>query len=198
MIGSEQLAADLLGVAVKGGGTFGPDRGEVAPEHGRHQLKLGHVGHGGDRDRTSVAHDRHAVADGIELVELVADENDRHALAFELPDDVEQDGDLMLVQRAGGLVHDHQLGLERDRARDRDHLLDGGVEAHQRPVHVDRDVEAAQHLGSFAVHASPIEQAKAAMLAAEEDVLGHRAVGDQVDFLVDRADPVPLGLLRRG
>ena len=59
------------------------------------------------------------------------------------------------------------------------------------------DVEAAQDLGRLAVHAAPVEQAEAARLAAEEDVLGHRAVGDEVDLLVDRADPVSLRLLRR-
>ena len=45
MVGPEQLAADLVGVAVEGGGALGPDRGEVAPEHGRDQLQLGHLGH---------------------------------------------------------------------------------------------------------------------------------------------------------
>ena len=46
--------------------------------------------------------------------------------------------------------------------------------------------------------ARPVEQAEAALLAAEEDVLGHRAVGHQVDLLVDRADAGRLRLLRRG
>ncbi len=197
MIGLQELAADRVRVAVERRRTLGPDGGEVAAEHRRHQLELGHLGHRGHGDGAPVAHDRHPVADRIELVELVADEDHRHALALELADDVEQDGDLMLVERAGGFVHDHQLGLERDGARDRHHLLDGGVEAHQRAMHVDRDVEPAQDLGSLAVHAAPVEQAEAAMLAAEEDVLGHRAIGDEVDLLVDRADPVTLRLVGR-
>ena len=112
--------------------------GEVAAEHGGDQLQLGHLGHRRDGDGAAVAHDRDPVADRVELVELVADEDHRHALALELADHVEQDRDLVLVERAGRLVHDHQLGLERDRAGDRHHLLDGGVEAHQRPAHVDR------------------------------------------------------------
>ena len=58
-----------------------------------------------------------------------------------MPDDVEQHVDLAFVQRRSGFVHDDELGLEADRARDRHHLLRRGAEAHQRPANVDIDLE---------------------------------------------------------
>src|SRR4051812_49767725 len=48
------------------------------------------------------------------------------------------------------------------------------------------------------MHGPPIEEAEFPLLAAETDVLGDRAIGNEVDFLVDRADAGRLRLLRRG
>ena len=59
-------------------------------------------------------------------------------------------------------------------------------------------VEAGQQRGGLGIHLGPVEQAESrARLAAEKDVLGHRAVADQVDLLEDRADAGTLRLLRR-
>ena len=70
--------------------------------------------------------------------------------ARKLTHHVEQNRDLAFVERGGRLVHDHELRLERNRAGDRDHLLDRGREFHQRPAHVDLDREAPQQVGRLA------------------------------------------------
>lgn len=54
---------------------------------------------------------------------------------------------------------------------------------------------AQQHLG-VGFHAPPVDHAEAARLTAQEDVLGHGQIGNQVELLVDRGDPEPLGVLR--
>ncbi len=55
-------------------------RAHVAPSMAATSSSLPISGHRRPRDRAAVAHDGDAVADGIELVELVADEDDRDAL----------------------------------------------------------------------------------------------------------------------
>ncbi len=55
-----------------------------------------------------------------------------------------------------------------------------------------------KQLRRLRVHATPVEQAVAAMLAAEKDVLGHRAERNEVDLLIDRADAAALSRLGRG
>ena len=61
-------------------GRMGAHRLEVAPEHRRDEVELVDIGHAAGHHRAPVAHHRDAVADLIELVEPMADEDDRHAL----------------------------------------------------------------------------------------------------------------------
>ena len=65
-------------------------------------------------------------------------------------------------------------------------------------LHVDLDREAPEQLRRFGVHPAPVEQAVTPVFAAEKDVLGHRAEGNEVDLLIDGADAAVLGVLRRG
>ena len=174
------------------------DLGEIAAQHGRHELQLGHVGHGGDRDSAPVAHNRDTVADPIQLVELVADEDDGDALLFQAADCLEQDADLLLVERGSRFVHDHQLGLERDSAGDGHHLLDGGAVMPEGRLHIDVDRKFTQQRACTLVHAPPGQQAKAVtQLTTEIDIFGDGAERDEIDLLKDRAHAAPLGDLRR-
>ena len=52
-----------------------------------------------------------------------------------------------------------------------------------------------EHLG-VRLHPLPVDHPEAARLAPQEDVLGDREVGDEVELLVDGGDPEPLGVLR--
>jgi hypothetical protein len=196
MMHVEEALAGMVRLAREGGSAFSADGCEIAPEHRRHQFDLADVRHGAREHRLAVAHDRYAIADRIELVELVADEDHRNALALELADDVEQDLDLALVERGGGLVHDHQPRLEGYRARNGDHLLDRRAEAGEGPADVDVHLEPAQHLGRMTMHFRPPEESEARRSVPEADVLGHRPVGYEIDLLVDGADSGALGLLR--
>jgi hypothetical protein len=129
---------------------------------------------------------------------MVTRSHDGDARLLELADHAEQHLDLALVEGGGRLVHDHELGVEADGAGDGHHLLHGGGIGHERAAHVDVDLEAGEKRAGLHMHGRPVEQAEAALLPAEADVLGDRAVGHQVDFLVDGADAGSLRLLRRG
>ncbi len=71
---------------------------EVASEHRRDELKLVDIGHAAHHPRAPVAHHRDPVANLIEFVEPMGDEDDRHALGAQLPHDFEQNRDLALVE----------------------------------------------------------------------------------------------------
>ena len=60
-------------------------------------------------DGASVLEDRDAIADRADLLEPVRDVDDRDAIGRQIADDVEQPGDLTLIENRGRLVHDHQL-----------------------------------------------------------------------------------------
>src|ERR1700743_3552578 len=47
------------------------------------------------------------------------------------------------------------------------------------------------------IHPPPVEQAVAAIFAAEKDVLGHGTERNEVDLLIDGADPAALSRLGR-
>ncbi len=47
------------------------------------------------------------------------------------------------------------------------------------------------------MHRVPVEQTETTALASETDVFGERAKRNEVDFLVDGADALMLGVLRR-
>ncbi len=134
----------------------------------------------------------------MQLVEPVGDVDHAHAGGFQLADSFEQGFHLTLVERGGGLVHDDQPGTEGNRSRDGDHLLQGDIEIQQGLLDIQVNAEARQDVAGLPVHAGPVDQPEAARLAAHEDVLRHRAEGNEVDFLIDGADAADLGLVRGG
>ena len=140
-------------------------------------------------DELAVAQHRDAVADLVDLVEEVRDEQDRHAALLEVADDAEQLGALVEVEARGRLVEHQHPDVGRDRPRDRDQLLDRqgvacrGARRGRCRARGRRAPRAAR-----ARIARPVDHPEPTRLAAERDVLGHRDVRQQVDLLVDRAD----------
>ena len=64
-------------------------------------------------------------------------------------------------------------------------------------MHVDIDLKPGEQGARFVVHRRPVEQPEAPAFAAQTNVLGDRAIGDEIDLLIDRADPLRLRILRR-
>ncbi len=182
---------------IKTGLATAPHLAKLFAQHLCDQIELADLA---DRlliDGLTITHDRHTVADTVEFVEAMADEDHRDTAGLQLANDIEEHRDLALIERGGRLVHNHQLTFERDRPRDRGHLLRCDVETQQRLRHVDRDAQARKQLGRLRMHAAPIDQPPAARLPPHEDVLGDRAKGNEVDFLINRANAGGLRLLRR-
>src|SRR5262249_39206083 len=70
-----------------------------------------------------VIHEDHAVGSVARKPHLVAHHQHGHAAAFELAHHVEYAAHQLRIERGGGLVEQHHLGFERERASDRHPLL---------------------------------------------------------------------------
>ena len=95
-------------------------------------------------DRAAVAEDAVMVGDAEDLLELVADEEDRLPLALQLGDDRVELLHLLVGERRGRLVHDDDLGVDGERARDRDEVLARDGEVAEPHVGIDVDLQLAE------------------------------------------------------
>src|SRR6478735_10027703 len=132
-------------------------------------------------DLAAVPHHDDAVAEPEDLLELRGDEDDGHALAGELGDELLDLGLGADVDAASGLVEDQHLGLG-DQPAGQQHLLlvASGEVAHQR-VGVGRtDVELLDVVGDQAVPGGLRDRAEpaAAGLQCEQHVVGDGQVAD--------------------
>ena len=106
--------------------------------------------------------------------------------------------DFGLGEGAGRLVHDEDVGCERQGLGDLDELLIADAQASDRLRGGRVAFQLFEQPGRRGVHRPVIEQAEsAAQLAAQEDIGGDRQLFDQVQLLVDDADARLLGVARR-
>ena len=109
--------------------------------------------------------------------------------AVRLRDDAVEQLDLVVGEGRGRLVHLDDPGVEADRLGDLDDLLLGDRERADPLAGPDAgDAEPGEQLLGVALHPAVSTEAAAAGLAAEVDVLGDRALGQQVELLEDRRD----------
>ena len=73
-------------------------------------------------DDPAVVHDADPVGQVVDVVDVVADQEDPDPLVLELADEVPDLGGLGRAERRGRLVHDQDLGVEVDRPGDRHRL----------------------------------------------------------------------------
>ena len=144
LCGEEGAALDAFDGLPLGALFEGLQRGEVLADHLGDQLQPGQFGDQVLADQLTVAQHGDAVGDLVDLIEEVRDEQHRDALVPDLADHRHQFGDLLDVQRRGGLVQHQHLGVDVDGPADRHQLLDGdGMRAEQRPG-IDVQVETAR------------------------------------------------------
>ena len=112
--------------------------------------------------------------------------------ALQRADHLEEPVDLGGGQRRGRLVHHDDLGVERQRLADLDHLLVGDGQAAGDPRRVERHAEALEDRGRLVLHRAPVDPAAPVQttqrLAADEHVLRDGQVGEQRRLLVDHRD----------
>ena len=82
-----------------------------------------HVGGAALLDDHAAVHEHEVVADLAREAHLVGHDHHRHALGGEVLHHREHVPDELGVERAGGLVEEHHVGIHRQRPRDRDPLL---------------------------------------------------------------------------
>ena len=156
-------------------------------------------GRGRARPRSAGPHDRDAVADLLDLVHAVRDEDDADAGARELADQLEEAVARGDVERRGRLVEDQDLRV-RARARARCRTPAGPTaRAPRRPCRGRRRARAACRASAW--RGRPSRAARRCVVhdpvGAEPDVVEHRArLGDE-DLLEDREDAAALRLARR-
>ena len=112
-----------------------------APDHVPDQVRGRELGRRSGDHVAAVAQHGRLVAQLEDLVEAMADEQDRDAAIAEPADDREETRDLVRRQRCGRLVEDQDAGVERQRPGDLDQLLVGHRQAADQRLGVERDVE---------------------------------------------------------
>src|SRR5436305_11101034 len=73
--------------------------------------------------------------------------------------------------------------------------MESNIVVHQWLCNVDGDGESLKQCSSFRTHLAPIDEAPTSRFSPHENVLCNRAEWDEVDFLIDGADPIILCLL---
>ena len=192
-----RLVDHLVGVGAGVGLVVALDVGHVVhllAEHGGDEVDARHLLDLVLADQLAVAHDGDAVADLIDLVEEVRDEDDADAAVLELAHHAEELLDLGLVERRGGLVEDEDLAVHVHGARDGDHLLHGDRAAAELLLGAHGDAEVLQDLVGVGVHLLPVGDLGVA--AADVHVLSDGEVGAERDLLVHGGDAHVLRVLR--
>ncbi len=149
-----------------------------------------------DAHDLAVVHDRDAVGQVEDVVDVVADEEDPDALALQLTDEVAHLRGLRRTQRRRRLVHDEDAGVEVDGPGDGDRLALPSRERHDRGREVGEvGVQAVHDLAGRVLH-GPVVQGPPArrQLAAQEDVARGADVVGQRQRLVDGLDLEVLGV----
>ncbi len=170
---------------------------EIAPDHHADQLAARDLLGYQRPHHLPIPHHGDPVDDLEDLTQPMRDVDHGHVVLAQAPDHAEQVFHLAIAQRRGRLVHDEDTRVQAQRLGDLDELALADPQAFDGPVGVDIQPQLRhQRLGRRA-HRSPVQGAQPCLvLAPEEDVLVHRQLGDQVQFLVDHRDAAVLGLAR--
>ena len=195
--GAAHREASLAGPGA--GPRLGEERADGAADHLADELVPGDVS-GVDRvDEDAVLQDGDPVAQVEDLLEPVRHVQHRNAAVAQPVHEVVEQLDLVVGERRGGLVHRDDPRVEGHRLDDLDDLLLGDRQAAHLDIGGDGvDAQVLEQPGSVTGHPGRVDQAAAARLAPEEDVLGDGAFGEQVELLEDGRHPGGLRLERVG
>ena len=161
---------------------------EVLADHVAHdplEVDLGARGVGG---HGAVAQHDGVVGDLQRLLEVVRDVDDGDAPRLQVADDLEEHLDLGGGEGRGGLVHDEDAAVDRQRAGDLDDLLLAEAELLDRGARVDVLLELGHERAGLALLLGEVDAAAAGDLAAHEDVVADAEVGRERELLVDDGD----------
>ena len=162
---------------------------ELAAEHHPYQFDARQLSGHSFADQAAVAQHRDAIADFIDLVEKVGDEEDANSARGQLAHHREQNLDLVAIEACGRLVEDQHACRQVHGARDGSNVLDRDRIVAERCRYIDMQIKLRQQRGSATAHLGVTDQTKTGRLPSEIEVLRHRQVRQQIDLLIDRGDP---------
>ena len=171
--------------------------GQLLAHHEMHDPRPVDFGDRAFGDHPAVAHDRHRVADGEDLIEHMADIDDADSPRLQHANGGVKLDDLGGGEPGGRLVHEDDARVERERLHDLDLLLLDGGQVADRRVEVEVDavpLEESERLPALAPHVDEAEAPR--RLPSEEDVVEHRHGRRQIGVLIDAGDAASDHLLR--
>ena len=163
----------------------------LPPDHQPGQPLLGRARGGQRLDLLAAAQHGDPVRDLGDLVQLVADEDDRLSLLGQALDDREQLVRLLRGQHRGRLVEHEDVGAAVERLQDLDALLLADRDVPHDRARVDGEPEPRRDLAHALLRRRVVEQDPVVHgLGREHDVLGDRHHRDQHEVLVHHPDAV--------
>ena len=169
---------------------LGEDLANIAADHHLDQLILVHIGNQPLADHAAIAKHGIAVGDAEDLIELVADEQDRLAIRLQPVDQLIELVDFLVRQGRRRLVHDDDAGIDRQGAGNRHHMLVRNAEIAQPDGRIDVCADAGEQVSGIIVEFRPVDEAEtAAWCVAEKDVFSDRQFVEQHRFLMNGGDP---------
>ena len=164
-------------------------RGDLMTDHISRQpagIGLRHLPRG---DHIAVPQHRKAVANLHHFIELVGNEDDPHTLLLQVPHHGKNSFDLRFRERCGRFVHDDHGCFLEQRPADLNDLFVRGIQVTDHRGGVKMDVHPGEEFLRFPDHLRFVEKSALFGKMGDEHVFIDRQIIDQVQFLVDKADP---------
>jgi len=174
------------------GGPSVPDRlRELSAHHRRNESIVVEVGDRRGDDPLPIAEHRRAIADLVDLLEMMRDVEDRDAARLHAAHAFEQPLDRLRLERRRRLVEDEEARADRERAGDLDDLALLDRQLRRGLVDVEVEPPLEQQPPGLPAELAPVDQLRVAEV--EEDVLAdaerrhdHRALVHARDTLLPR------------
>lgn len=165
----------------------------VAGDHHRDDLVDRGLAGAHDAHVGAVAHHGHLVAEILDLLHVVRDEDHGDALRPQIAQHRKEAVHLALHERRGRLVQHEHLRLLRQRPGDlHDLLLRGRQVAHQRVARQLEPEMGADQLFGAPLHRAGAQEGAEAQLVVQEHRLGHGGRRHEKPLLMDEMDAQPL------
>ena len=167
--------------------SFRKDLVDGTADHKANEFRLRHFRDLSCAHHLPVPKDRVAVGDTEDLVELVADEEDRLALGFEPFDELVGLLDLLVREGRSRFIHDDDAGVDRERTRYGHQMLVGNAEFLQENRRIDPGSDPRKKILGLLDHRCLVDQAETCFGSmSDEDIFSDREIVEEHCFLVDR------------
>ena len=167
----------------------------MADHHIRHFLRIGvlreHVAH-----ELAVAQHGHAVAERLDLVHLVRDDDDGLAVVAHAAQYGEELVRLLRGEHGGRLVEDEDLIVAVEHLEDLGALLHTDGDVLDARIRIDLQTVFFRQRKHLFARLALLQEAMLRRLDAHDDIVQHREALDQLEVLVHHADAEAVGVVR--